>query len=473
VSAVDERAPSVVGIAILAVTTTLPVAILLAVGIGFGLPPVVLLPTAIAVSLWAGVTASAREHPGPWRLVVRAVGCTTIGVAVRLLGAVVDGTVAQRTLPDLLLDVRVAGATLVVVVVFVVAHGVGQRAVQLVDAGTLIEEGTATRGLLAMMLSIVLGVLTVQALPTIRTGVVADVAMVLAVVAAFVALADLRSRIRAPGGTRAAVIERPTRTTNRAVALGIALVALVAVALVPLANATSLPDAGPAITWLAERDWFDVGTGTRQPPEGQRFGRPQEREVTPNPAVGERWVPSFDLDVPVWVGLLIAGAVVAAVLRPDRLLQLWRGLRARLAADARDEPDEVGLAPVEPRPGTDRPRARFAGALLGRFRPRPRDPRAAVLHDYGRLERTLERRGYGRGPSETPIGHARRLRADEDLESFVVLVSEARWSDHPFRAEDAATSRRLLQTILGRLAELEPASDAGPQSEHTSDAELT
>jgi hypothetical protein len=80
-----------------------------------------------------------------------------------------------------------------------------------------------------------------------------------------------------------------------------------------------------------------------------------------------------------------------------------------------------------------------------RFRPRPREPAAAILHDYRLVQRRLPD-GRRRRPSETVLAHAVR----EDigaLSELADLVCDIRYAGRRPTTTDADRSRQLTRTL--------------------------
>lgn len=84
-------------------------------------------------------------------------------------------------------------------------------------------------------------------------------------------------------------------------------------------------------------------------------------------------------------------------------------------------------------------------AWTRRLRPRPRDPTAAVLHDYRQVQRRLPPESRRR-PSETPLAHAAR-QDTAALRELADLVCAIRYAGHAATAHDAALSRELTREL--------------------------
>lgn len=119
---------------------------------------------------------------------------------------------------------------------------------------------------------------------------------------------------------------------------------------------------------------------------------------------------------------------------------LGRGRARRVVADDEErDPD----SPVEA--VADAPLGAGATAWVQRFRPRPRDPAAAILHDYRLVQRRLPgpRR---RRPSETVLAHAEREHT-ADLAELADMVCAIRFAGHAPTADDAERSRLLARRL--------------------------
>lgn len=119
---------------------------------------------------------------------------------------------------------------------------------------------------------------------------------------------------------------------------------------------------------------------------------------------------------------------------------LGRGRSSRVpAADDERDPDD----PV--RAVGDRALAARAPAWVQRFRPRPRDPAGAILHDYRLVQRRLPS-ARRRRPSETVLAHAEREHA-ADLAELAELVCAIRFAQRVPTADDAERSRLLVRRL--------------------------
>jgi hypothetical protein len=119
---------------------------------------------------------------------------------------------------------------------------------------------------------------------------------------------------------------------------------------------------------------------------------------------------------------------------------LGRGRPGRVVDDDGErDPDR----PVEA--VADAPLAARAPAWVQRFRPRPRDPAAAILHDYRLVQRRLPgpRR---RRPSETVLAHAER-EDTADLAELAGMVCAVRFAEHAPTADNAERSRLLARRL--------------------------
>lgn len=105
--------------------------------------------------------------------------------------------------------------------------------------------------------------------------------------------------------------------------------------------------------------------------------------------------------------------------------------------DATDPPTGVAVSA-----GSSSP----APAWLRHLRPRPRDPAAAILHDYRLVQRRLPA-GRRRRPSETVLAHADREHAEE-LAELGAMVCAIRFAQRAPSAADAERSRLLARRLI-------------------------
>lgn len=98
-------------------------------------------------------------------------------------------------------------------------------------------------------------------------------------------------------------------------------------------------------------------------------------------------------------------------------------------------PEAAGARPIQTLP-----------PWIARLRPRPREPAAAILHDYRRVQRRLPERRRRR-PSETVLAHAARTDVDElgELAGLVCAIRYAGWRP---KADDADRSQELARVVL-------------------------
>ena len=95
--------------------------------------------------------------------------------------------------------------------------------------------------------------------------------------------------------------------------------------------------------------------------------------------------------------------------------------------------------------------------LRRRLRPRPREPRAAVLHDWRRMQDDAGRAGVGRAPGQTPTAHVSLLRDDPRMPPDAAALTEAfllaRYSPRdvpPEIAEQTRDQQRRVSAALRR-----------------------
>ena len=120
---------------------------------------------------------------------------------------------------------------------------------------------------------------------------------------------------------------------------------------------------------------------------------------------------------------------------------LGRGRTARVVVDEEVDPAD----PPEHTAQAALPRT--AADWVERVRPRPRDPAAAILYDYRRVQRRLPG-ARRRRSSETVLAHAARERATALIE-LADLVCAIRFAERRPTPADAERSRQLAR-ILAR-----------------------
>jgi hypothetical protein len=424
---------------------------------GFPVWGVVLLMAVAAVG--SGLLGVDAKAPGLTSKASRMVGAAVLALGVRMTVPSPAGALAELRAGEAHL---VSGAALVVFALLLVSAATGHLITTRV---VVIAQGQPTTAaaraddqqLLIGAWATGLAMLVVAGMTYRAGGAVGQVLLAGAVLIALVTIAELRGRIPPPGATRAPIVAAP-----RAVGLAGIGVTLLAAVVVPAVVVPTLPDVlseglGRPSEWLAQTDLdWEPERGPGYAPEGDRAQTHGRDAVEPRRIP---WLPDpRQMVVPLWVQVLVLGAgvlLLVFILRPERwmatLRRLWAVLRGGSWHEAGAVFDE--LAPLEEvdREG-DGPRGRFRDALE-RVRPRPRDPRQAIVHDYLRAQRALARLELGRRPTETPLEHARRLRAHEPLADLAPLtelaglVSAARYG-RASPAQDAADRSRALQQQL-------------------------
>jgi hypothetical protein len=110
---------------------------------------------------------------------------------------------------------------------------------------------------------------------------------------------------------------------------------------------------------------------------------------------------------------------------------------------AADEQDQVDPAESV----ADVPLAARVPDWVQRFRPRPRDPAAAILYDYRQVQRRLPG-ARRRRSSETVLAHAAREHAAA-LAELADMVCAIRFAERTPTADDAERSRLLVRRVTG------------------------
>jgi hypothetical protein len=122
------------------------------------------------------------------------------------------------------------------------------------------------------------------------------------------------------------------------------------------------------------------------------------------------------------------------------LLGLGRSRRVVTAADEQDQVDPAESV-------ADVPLAARVPDWVQRFRPRPRDPAAAILYDYRQVQRRLPG-ARRRRSSETVLAHAAREHAAA-LAELADMVCAIRFAERTPTADDAERSRLLVRRVTG------------------------
>ncbi|MCC5947791.1 MAG: DUF4129 domain-containing protein [Nitriliruptoraceae bacterium] len=449
---VPVRATTLLGVA-----ASLPAVVMFGTGFGGPFDPLPLITVLLIATFGGALRATERREPRWPELVGRLAGFLLLATVARVWDSVARGSGVwpAGTTP---VDLRTLATTILVASSFGIAASVSIRAVAVLDATAPEEEQVRSEGVLGVLLMILVGFLVLHAIPLTTVPAGGQWAVAGAVVLTLGSLAAVRGRARVHGGIRPPLVDRPGGVLVAASVGGLGAIVLATALLAPVAAVVEPPDVRPLLAWVGDR--LDGLLGGGDPPlapelppppaDGDLMDELQLDEDAPDPSADDPF--SLDWSVPWWVGALLIAAVVAAITRPARLRAWWRSLRARVGRGPRTE----GLEDVEVTGGEDAGTPGEVGGVLrdrlrawGRaLRPRPREPRAAILHDYARLQRVLARRGDGRGASETPLDHARRVSVAPQIEPFASLVSEARWAAAPPSAQAAARSRALVEELI-------------------------
>jgi hypothetical protein len=385
------------------------------------------------------------------------------GIAARLLAAALLAVGVRLTVPSpsrALAEVRdgdaylVSGTALLVFVTVVVGAMVGQvvttRAVALARGQTTVAVARATDRQVIVSAWGTGVVLSVVAGLTRGSGGLAGQLLALgAIVVAVGVIGDLRSRIPPPGGLRPPIVEVVPQVRGRALAVALATAVLATALVMPLLPGTLYDGLGRPSEWLANLEYELDPVRTSSPGRGGELDQILDRLPIESYGLPD-WPELRDLRLPGWLqGVAVALIALAglAVLRPDRWAATWRRLFSALRWRGWPVDDEgfERLDPLEDETsGSRTARDRLRGAFE-RVRPRPRDPRQAIVHDYLRIDRLLGREGLDRRASETPLEHAERVAATRDDDGFgalrdlAALVSAARYGA---TAPDTAASER-------------------------------
>jgi hypothetical protein len=383
-------------------------------------------------------------------------------LGARLLGALVVALLVRLTIPSPSIAIAalraweaplVTGSVLVVTLLLLLAHAYGHLFMVRVSAVATpsdtmerrrwAEERLTSAGWGAALLLTVVAAVTGRA-----TGALGVVVTVVAVLAGLWLLADLRDRTRPPGARRAAVVAVPRTVRRASIGSALALATAVAMLAVPLVPTVDVLGGEEPPGWL-QRLTLPDRDRTRQLPSDPVIGRhvdtdEEDREGREVEDAGLITLPTWPLGVmlaALVVGLLLALRPASWLATLRRLLAVLTGGRLGGGPDEGGEFDAVERASREAAGG-----GRWRGAL-DRLRPRPRDPRHAIVHDYLRTERALARADRGRASTETPLEHAARVHLDGQLDGLAALVSTARFAPGEPSEADAEEARRLAAEV--------------------------
>jgi hypothetical protein len=444
----------------LAIAFALPVGMGVAAATGLrvaGFPVVGVTLLAVASAVLGSVLAAIRPLPRIRQLGARAVGAVAIAILVRLtIPSLREALPAVRRFEAPLLTGSVVVVTILLLVVHAYGHLFTARVAAVAAGNANLERAqwaeqrvtSATFGA-AVVLAIV------AAATANATGWFGLLLTLGGVVAGLVLVLDLRDKAPpTPGSRRAAVLAVPRQVRLRS-ALGALAVTVVLTGLaVPLTPTVDLRVSDRLPGWIEN---LTIERDRRPAPPGDGRGRHLLGDV---PEVDSRVREDGGLiDLPTGPLAALLAAVVfglLALLRPDRWLETLRRLLAlltggRLGGLDRDEGDIEAIERAE----TDRSRGRWRDAL-DRFRPRPRDPRHAIVHDYLRAERALARAERPRRHDETPLEHAARVGVAEELTTLAALASTARFAPREPSDADADRARTLAQAVERAAGSLEP-----------------
>lgn len=425
---------------------------------GFPVVGVALLTVASAVlgAVLAGITPLPRIR----QLGARLVGAVAVALLVRL---------TIPTLREALPAVRrfeaplVTGSVVVVTVLLLVVHAYGHlftARVSAVAAGNpnleraqWAEQRATSAAFGAAVLLAVVGAATAHA-----TGWFGMLLTVGGVLVGLFLLLDLRDKAPpTPGSRRAAVLAVPRRVRVRSAVAAVGVSVVLTGLVVPLVPTIDLRISDRLPGWV---EGLTIERDRRPAPPGDGRGRHTLGDV---PEVEARDLEEGELvDLPTGpLAALLAAVVLGllALLRPDRWPETLRRLLAlltggRLGGLDRDEGDLDAIERAE----AERSRGRWRDAL-DRFRPRPRDPRHAIIHDYLRAERALGRADRARRHDETPLEHAARVGVTDELVALAGLASTARYAPAEPSEAEAARAKTLAQAVERAARALAPEAD--------------
>jgi hypothetical protein len=418
-----------------------------------GFPTVFATAVTVGAALLGAVFFGITPSPSLLQLFLRGLGLLGLAVVVRLF---------TPSLTEALSDIgwQLTGTFaapygrvfLAVAAAHAAGHGVTARVAVFADGPrTRIADREGEQHLFTMWLVSVIVTVVAIGVAAGAAGLSASVLGLAGVLLGGVTIAHLRSVTPHPGGRRAPIVVPAARLRQLTIGGAVGATAIVAVAVV-LSLPPAVTEASPRlIAWLTQVE-FD--------PDDPRFWSPgDERQISEGNGAGEL-VPQTPIErerggeleaPPPWpymlVAAIIALAIVAYWIREDRWRHLWSTIwgwlrrRRRPSSGSDDDLEEVDPLGTEEVPRRRRGR-------LDRFRPRPRDPRGAILHDYLRAERTLAREDLGRERFETPLEHAGRLGLADEHHELAHLASVARYGREDPPTIMAERSRELARHVV-------------------------
>jgi hypothetical protein len=393
-------------------------------------------------------------------------------LGARVLGAVVVALLVRLTVPSPSVAVRailaweaplVTGSLVVVTVLLLLAHAYGHLffvrvAALATPSDTMERRRWAEDRLTSATWGAALLLTVVAAFTGGATGALGTVVTLVAVLAGLWLLADLRDRTRPPGSRRAAVLAVPAGVRRVSIGVALAVATAVAVLAVPAVPTVDVLGGDEPPAWLQRLTMPDTDR-TRQLPSDPVISRhadtdDEDGEVREVEDAGLLQLPTWPLAA--LLAALVIGLLMA--LRPAAWLATLRRLLAVLSGGRLGGgPDDTGEFAAVGRAARDGG-GRWRGTL-DRWRPRPRDPRHAIVHDYLRTERALARADRGRPSTETPLEHAERIRLDQQLDRLAALVSTARFAPAEPTEADAEEARRLAGEVQQAVRALVRADD--------------
>lgn len=426
-------------------------------------PTLVVVLLAAVVAVTAGILGVESRRTRLGRVVAGVVGAALLSLGVRLAFPTPQQAIAEVREGDAYLVSGVALATFVLLLVSAVAGKVVTGRIVSFSRGQQTAElaRAEAQQLLANVGGTGLALLVLNGMTAGATGTVGQAVLVAAAVTAVVVIADLRTKVPPPGGTRPPIVAAPRSLRMAAIALATLVVLIATAVVVPLLPDVLSQGLGRPSEWVAQLD-LELNP-ERAPvfaPEGERDQLLDRNPLglPPPPPLPEL----RELLAPWWVRPALAAVLVLLlllVLRPDRWLPILRRMWGTLrGANWDDEEGEFeALRTLDEEPDGDRGRGGRLRDVFERVRPRPRDPREAIVYDYLRVDRLLARAERGRHPSETPLEHAARVSATVPDDGFAPLtelaglVSSARYGRAVPSAAASERSRELQQTLDRQL----------------------
>jgi hypothetical protein len=425
---------------------------------------------AAAASALSAAMASTGLRTTPRGVVARAIAVVVVALGVRLAMPSPWGAIAAIRGGDEPLVTGVIGAAGVVVLLAMVVGTLLSIELTLLakeDSSRLRVRAAQQRILQGWWLTL-LGLAVVHFLTGAIFVPVVAAAVVLGAVAGVVLLADVGAGVPPIGALRPPLAAAPRSPARRGILGALAACGATLLVALPLLPTVPLNLADRLAGLMLDPE---IGRRRRGPVDVPDFEF-DEPPADPAPLLDLRLrAEELVATIPTWVGWVALVLVLVGLLAFSRPRRLLASLGATLLAlvsgrwSRRRAEDDTELERAETVPLSRAGHPPRTG-LLDRFRPRPRDPRRAIVHDYLRAERIFAKAELERTTGETPLEHGARvdgLRALPAARELAGILSTARYGRiEPLQAL-ADRSHELVREIdrAAQLREGAPATRDG------------